>query len=109
MLLGSDGRDRTFVAVRKLLSDDALFRHMLTHGWVTRSGSIGRRIYPRRDEPQPSFEKGGIVFSVLRREEGQGLAEYALIGTLIAVVAVLAITFLGTTLSSLLSVIGHGI
>ena len=49
------------------------------------------------------------MFSVLRREEGQGLAEYALIGTLIAVVAVLAVTFLGTTLSNLLSIIGQGI
>jgi len=45
----------------------------------------------------------------LRREEGQGLAEYALIGSLIAVVAVLALMFIGTDLSKLLSVIGKSI
>jgi pilus assembly protein Flp/PilA len=49
------------------------------------------------------------VFLVLRREEGQGLAEYALILALIAIVAVLAVMFLGGTLSSLLSMIGQGL
>jgi pilus assembly protein Flp/PilA len=49
------------------------------------------------------------VFLVLRREEGQGLAEYGLILTLIAVVAVLAVLFIGGTLSGLLSVIGKSI
>ena len=41
-----------------------------------------------------------------RREEGQGLAEYALILALIAIVAILALTFLGTQISSILSYIG---
>ncbi len=45
----------------------------------------------------------------LRREEGQGLAEYGLIGTLIAVVAVLALMFLSGSLLSLLSIIGQGL
>ena len=49
------------------------------------------------------------MFLVLRREEGQGLAEYGLILTLIAVVAVLALLFIGGTLSGLLSVIGKSI
>ena len=49
------------------------------------------------------------MFLVLRREEGQGLAEYALILALIAIVAVLAVMFIGGTLSSLLSVIGQGL
>jgi len=49
------------------------------------------------------------VFLALRREEGQGLAEYALILTLIAVVAVIAVTFIGGTLSSLLSAIGKSV
>ncbi|HEX5418319.1 MAG TPA: Flp family type IVb pilin [Chloroflexota bacterium] len=40
------------------------------------------------------------------QEEGQGLAEYALILVLIAIVCVLALTFLGTTVSSVISVIG---
>lgn len=39
-------------------------------------------------------------------EAGQGLAEYALILALIAVVAILALTFLGTAISSILSYIG---
>ncbi|HEX5418320.1 MAG TPA: Flp family type IVb pilin [Chloroflexota bacterium] len=39
-------------------------------------------------------------------EEGQGLAEYALILVLIAIVCVLALTFLGTTVSSVISLIG---
>ena len=41
-----------------------------------------------------------------RREEGQGLAEYALILALIAIVAILALTFLGTQISQILSYIG---
>ena len=46
------------------------------------------------------------MFLVLRREEGQGLAEYALILALIATVAVLALIFLGESLSALLHDIG---
>jgi pilus assembly protein Flp/PilA len=40
------------------------------------------------------------------REEGQGLAEYALILALISIVAILALTFLGTQISGILSSIG---
>ena len=39
-------------------------------------------------------------------EQGQGLAEYALILALIAIVALLALTFLGTQISGVLSYIG---
>jgi pilus assembly protein Flp/PilA len=39
----------------------------------------------------------------LREEEGQGLAEYALILALIAVIAIAALVFLGTQISSILS------
>ncbi len=41
-----------------------------------------------------------------RDEQGQGLAEYALILALIAVVAILALIFLGTQISSILSSVG---
>jgi pilus assembly protein Flp/PilA len=41
-----------------------------------------------------------------RLDDGQGLAEYALILALIAIVAILALTFLGTQISSILSYIG---
>ena len=44
--------------------------------------------------------------AITRREEGQGLAEYALILALIAIVAILALTFLGTQISSILSFVG---
>jgi len=63
----------------------------------------------RRDERQPSFGKGGIVVFVLHREEGQGLAEYALILSLIAVIAVVALMFVSTSLNQLLSIIGNKI
>jgi Flp pilus assembly pilin Flp len=39
----------------------------------------------------------------LRGEEGQGLAEYALILAFVAVVAILALTFLGVSITSILS------
>jgi len=49
------------------------------------------------------------VFLFLRREEGQGLAEYAIIGSLIAVVAVLALMLISGNLVKLLSVVGKGL
>lgn len=49
------------------------------------------------------------VVSHLRREEGQGLAEYALILSLIAVIAIAALVFLGTKISTILSSIGAAI
>ena len=42
----------------------------------------------------------------LRREEGQGLAEYALILALIAILAVTALLFLSGKLDTLLSNVG---
>ena len=47
--------------------------------------------------------------AVLHKEEGQGLAEYALILALIAVIALAALVFLGTQISSILSSIGANI
>jgi pilus assembly protein Flp/PilA len=47
-----------------------------------------------------------LFSAVSRREQGQGLAEYALILALIAVVAILALVFLGTRISSILSTVG---
>ena len=42
-------------------------------------------------------------------EDGQGLVEYALILVLIAVVAILALAFLGSNLSTILSTVGNSI
>ncbi|GIW20565.1 MAG: hypothetical protein KatS3mg065_0861 [Chloroflexota bacterium] len=54
-----------------------------------------------------------LVSSFLARlfgsEEGQGLAEYALILALIAIVAILALIFLGTQISSILSTVGESV
>ena len=47
--------------------------------------------------------------SLLRKEEGQGLAEYALILALIAVIAIAALVFLGTQIRTILSQIGANI
>ena len=42
-------------------------------------------------------------------EEGQGLAEYALILALIAIVAIISLIFLGDTINDLMSVIGSNV
>jgi pilus assembly protein Flp/PilA len=46
---------------------------------------------------------------LVRSEKGQGLAEYALILALIAIVAVVALLFLGGVISSILSTIGKAL
>jgi pilus assembly protein Flp/PilA len=44
-----------------------------------------------------------------QNEEGQGLAEYALILALIAIVAIVALLFLGSQVSSILSTVGSSV
>ncbi len=44
-----------------------------------------------------------------RREDGQGLAEYALILALIAIIAIIALIFLGGRISGTLSTVGASI
>jgi len=44
-----------------------------------------------------------------RDEEGQGLAEYALILALIAIIAIVALIFLGGQVSTILSNVGHSV
>ena len=44
-----------------------------------------------------------------RDEEGQGLAEYALILALIAIVAIVALLFLGGQISSILNKVGNSV
>jgi pilus assembly protein Flp/PilA len=44
-----------------------------------------------------------------RDEEGQGLAEYALILALIAIVAIIALIFLGGQVSKILSTVGNSV
>jgi pilus assembly protein Flp/PilA len=49
------------------------------------------------------------ILSLLDREEGQGLAEYALILVLVALVAIVALIFLGGQISGLLTTVGSSI
>ena len=50
------------------------------------------------------------LFAALRRDEdGQGLAEYALILALIAIVAIIALIFLGGQVSKILSNVGNSV
>jgi pilus assembly protein Flp/PilA len=44
-----------------------------------------------------------------RDDEGQGLAEYALILALIAIVAIVALIFLGSQVSGILSTVGKSV
>lgn len=48
----------------------------------------------------------GLGWTRVRWDRGQGLAEYALILALIAIVAIIALTFLGVQISSILSYVG---
>ena len=50
-----------------------------------------------------------LINLVRRDDEGQGLAEYALILALIAIVAIIALIFLGTQVSGILSTVGSSV
>jgi pilus assembly protein Flp/PilA len=50
-----------------------------------------------------------LISSFRRDDEGQGLAEYALILALIAIVAIVALIFLGGQVSTILSNVGSSI
>jgi pilus assembly protein Flp/PilA len=47
------------------------------------------------------------ILTIFGRDDGQGLAEYALILALIAIVAIVALIFLGGQISNILSNIGN--
>ena len=50
-----------------------------------------------------------LIASFRKDEEGQGLAEYALILALIAIVAIIALIFLGGQVSKILSTVGGSV
>jgi len=50
-----------------------------------------------------------MLFKIRDDEKGQGLAEYALILALIAIVAIAALVFLGGQISAILSQVGSQI
>jgi pilus assembly protein Flp/PilA len=47
--------------------------------------------------------------ALFQQEDGQGLAEYALILALIAIIAIVALIFLGTQISTILSSIAQAL
>ena len=50
-----------------------------------------------------------LISSIRNDDEGQGLAEYALILALIAIVAIIALIFLGGQVSTILSTVGNSV
>jgi pilus assembly protein Flp/PilA len=50
-----------------------------------------------------------LLATMHRDEDGQGLAEYALILALIAIIAIIALIFLGNQVSSILSDVGNSV
>ena len=50
-----------------------------------------------------------LIPSIRTNEPGQGLAEYALILTLIAMVSVIALIFLGSQVSTMLDTVGQSV
>jgi pilus assembly protein Flp/PilA len=50
-----------------------------------------------------------LISSFRRNDEGQGLAEYALVLALIAIIAIVALIFLGGQVSTILSKVGASI
>jgi pilus assembly protein Flp/PilA len=50
-----------------------------------------------------------FIAAIRRDEEGQGLAEYALILALIAIVAIVALLFLGNQISGILNAVGTSV
>ena len=59
------------------------------------------------ESPMSIFHR--FLASLQRDEEGQGLAEYALILALIAIVAIIALIFLGGQVSKILSTVGGSV
>ena len=70
------------------------------------SPAVAEPFQPGATAGRRSGERRPYLFLVLHREEGQGLAEYALILSLIALLAIGALFFMSGQLDHLLSMIG---
>ena len=70
------------------------------------SGGSGETI---GKEVHTLFKLTAFLASLRRDEDGQGLAEYALILALIAIIAIVALIFLGGQVSQILSNVGNSI
>ena len=78
------------------------------HGGPIGQSSVFIQSMANRSDGEPKLtEDHQMVDFLLRRDEdGQGLAEYALILALIAIIAIIALVFLGEQISTILSEIG---
>jgi pilus assembly protein Flp/PilA len=85
-------------------------------GWVERCAYSILRVHPSGARVKDSSRRlaamaliQSLLGTLRRDEDGQGLAEYALILALIAIVAIIALIFLGGQISSILSTVGASV
>ena len=86
----------------------------MTNGYLARAAHLG---YGAATLISGVIHPGGSCMALItsflaalrRDEEGQGLAEYALILALIAIVAIVALLFLGDQISTILSTVGASV
>ena len=71
--------------------------------------ALGPRPGSLHGKEGPHFMLHALIAFFRRDEEGQGLAEYALILALIAIVAIVALIFLGGQVSTILSKVGSSV
>jgi pilus assembly protein Flp/PilA len=70
-------------------------------------GALHFGAYPQQEASMALFTS--FLDSLRNDEEGQGLAEYALILALIAIVAIVALIFLGGQISGILNTVGKSV
>jgi Flp pilus assembly pilin Flp len=71
--------------------------------------SFGLCLTGRKEVTQQMIQKLHRLWASMTVQVGQGLAEYALILALIAIVAILALIFLGSQISDKLSIVGSSV
>jgi pilus assembly protein Flp/PilA len=73
------------------------------------AASARRGAFEERRYPPQVTQLFALIDSFRRDEDGQGLAEYALILALIAIIAIIALIFLGNQVSGILSTVGNSV
>ncbi len=90
--------------------------YVLDSYWTRPTGAV-HTVRPVRKRPNLDRKEGPrnvaliqyLVTRFIDREEGQGLAEYALILALIAIIAIVALIFLGSNISNILHTVGASV
>src|SRR5687767_7142687 len=96
----TDRRPRVDIPSVRRIDSDA--RPAYRDPALARRGSLNERRYV-------PIMFNALIQLITRDEEGQGLAEYALILALIAIVAIIALIFLGGQVSGILSNVGKSV